>query len=197
MIMTIAATAAFFSPTTAQIYLPALNTLAETFNVFISQINLTVTTYMVLQGLSPMSFAAFSDTVGRRPAYLLCFTIFVATNVGLAMANSYLTLLVLRMIQSAGASVTIALIQAVMADVATSAERGKYMGYPIILTIVLPAAGPVIGGALTQNLGWTSIFWFLTICGGIVLMIIFIFFPETCRNIVGNGSIAPHHVYRT
>lgn len=42
-----AAIGAFFSPLTAQIYLPALVTLADEFNVTISQINLTVTTYMV------------------------------------------------------------------------------------------------------------------------------------------------------
>lgn len=43
-----AAIGAFFSPLTAQIYLPALNVLAAEFDVTVSQINLTVTTYMVL-----------------------------------------------------------------------------------------------------------------------------------------------------
>lgn len=42
-----AAMAAFFSPLTAQIYLPALNLLAKDFNITESQANLTVTTYMV------------------------------------------------------------------------------------------------------------------------------------------------------
>jgi hypothetical protein len=42
-----ASAAAFFSPLTAQIYLPALNLLAEDFQITSSQVNLTVTTYMV------------------------------------------------------------------------------------------------------------------------------------------------------
>jgi MFS family permease len=44
-------------------------------------------------------------------------------------------------------------------------------------------------GILAQYLGWRSIFWFLAIFGGTLLIIFAIFFPETCRNVVGNGSI--------
>lgn len=49
-----AAIGAFFSPLTAQIYLPALTILAQEFNVTVSQINLTVTTYMVCWGSCDM-----------------------------------------------------------------------------------------------------------------------------------------------
>lgn len=45
-----AAAGGFFSPFTAQIYFPALNVLASDFNVSITQMNLTVTAYMVSHG---------------------------------------------------------------------------------------------------------------------------------------------------
>jgi Na+/melibiose symporter-like transporter len=44
-------------------------------------------------------------------------------------------------------------------------------------------------GALAQFLGWRSIFYFLAIFGGVLFVIFLFFFPETCRNVVGNGSI--------
>jgi MFS family permease len=196
-IMAIASMAAFFSPLTAQIYLPALTTLADAFHVSDAQINLTLTTYMIFQGLTPMFFAGFADTAGRRPAYILCFTIYIATNIGLALTQTYTALLVVRMLQSAGCAVTIALNQAVLSDVATSAERGKYMGFTVLPNILAPALGPVIGGLLTQNLGWRSIFWFLTISASIVLIIMVCFYPETCRNVVDDGSVVPPRIYRT
>jgi len=55
--------------------------------------------------------------------------------------------------------------------------------------LVGPAIGPLIGGILSQFLGWRAIFWFLTIFAGVTVTIIILLFPETCRKVVGNGSL--------
>lgn len=101
------------------------------------------------------------------------------------------------MLQSAGSSTTVALCQAVVSDVITSAERGQYVGIVTVPIILAPALGPVIGGLLSQFLGWRWIFWFLTIIASIVVVIYALFMPETCRNIVDDGSVRPHPFYRT
>jgi MFS family permease len=93
------------------------------------------------------------------------------------------------MVQAVGCSATIALSIAVVADLATSAERGKFMGYATAGILFGPAFGPMIGGLLAQYLGWRSIFWFLAIYGGALLVLFIFLFPETCRKVVGNGSI--------
>ncbi|KAI1107867.1 major facilitator superfamily transporter [Jackrogersella minutella] len=192
-----AAIGAFFSPLTAQIYLPALNVLADEFHVTVSQINLTVTTYMIFQGLTPMFVGSLADTAGRRPAYFICFVIYICANIGCALAPSYPALLGLRMLQSAGSSTTVALCQAVVADIITSAERGHYVGYTSLPILLAPAVGPIIGGILSQFVGWRWIFWLLAILAGVVFVIHAFFLPETCREIVGDGSIRPHPAYRT
>jgi MFS family permease len=85
----------------------------------------------------------------------------------------------------------VALANAVVADLVTSAERGSYIGYASIGALVSPAFGPVIGGLLCQYLGWRSVFWFLTIYAGILTIIFVCILPETCRKVVGNGSVPP------
>ncbi|MDI1489411.1 MAG: hypothetical protein OHK93_008689 [Ramalina farinacea] len=182
---------AVFSTMTAQTYLPALKVLADDFHVSVSKINLTVTTYLIFQGITPMFIGSFADRMGRRPAYIICFVVYIAANIGLAVSRNYASLLAIRCLQAAGISGTQSLCQAVVADIVTSAERGQYVGFVTLSAILGPSLGPIIGGALTDGLGWRSIFWFLTICAGVILILMALFFPETCRPIVGDGSIRP------
>ncbi|CAG8933264.1 unnamed protein product [Penicillium salamii] len=190
-IVFMASWAGFFSPVSSQIYFPALNTLAKDLHVSNSLINLTLTSYMIFQGLSPMFIGDFADKAGRRPAYIVCFAIYIAANIGLALQNNYAALFVLRCLQSAGSSTTIALSSGVVSDVASASQRGSYMGFVTAGSLLGPSVGPVIGGLLAQYLGWRAIFWFLTIFAGAFLVPFLVFFPETARGIVGDGSLSP------
>lgn len=115
----------------------------------------------------------------------------MAANIGLAIQNTYAGLLVLRMLQSSGSSGTVALANALVSDLVTSAQRGSYISYASMGAMFGPAFGPVVGGLLNQYLGWRAIFWFLTIFAGVTFLLILVTLPETCRRVVGNGSIPP------
>lgn len=147
--------------------------------------------HQIFQGLSPMFIGDFADKAGRRPAYIVCFTLYIAANIGLALQSNYAALFVLRCLQSAGSSTTIALSSGVVSDVATASKRGSYMGFVTAGSLLGPSVGPVIGGLLAQYLGWRSIFWFLAIIAGAFLVPFLIFFPETARGVVGDGSLPP------
>ncbi|KAF4231748.1 hypothetical protein CNMCM6805_010337 [Aspergillus fumigatiaffinis] len=183
--------AGFFSPLSSSIYFPALDTIASSLKVSITKINLTVTTYLLLQGASPMLIAGFSDKVGRRPAYIICFTIYIAANIGLSLQNSYAALMVLRCIQSAGSSGTVALSNGLVGDMITSAERGSYIAFASIGLMLGPSLSPIIGGLISQYLDWHWIFWFLLILSSVFFAILLLFLPETCRKVVGDGSVPP------
>ncbi|KAF2162446.1 hypothetical protein M409DRAFT_37421 [Zasmidium cellare ATCC 36951] len=190
-LMLTASFAAIISPISSSIYLPAVNVLSRDLGVSISLINVTISTYLIFQGIAPSFTAALSENFGRRPAYMMCFVIYLGANIGLALQSDYAALVVLRCMQSSGSSGTIALGSAVVSDLATRAERGKYIGYASMGVTLGPALGPVIGGLLEHFLGWRSIFWFLTIFCGTFAIIIGVVFRETYRSIVGNGSIPP------
>ena len=144
-----------------------------------------------MQGIAPAFVGGFSDSSGRRPTYFICFIIYVAANIGLGIQNDYAALMVLRCLQSAGGSGTVALANAVVSDIVTSQERGVYVSYMSVAPQAGPSLGPIIGGLLGQYLGWHSVFWFLLICTGVVFVPVALFFPETCRNVVDDGSVPP------
>ncbi|KAI0052527.1 MFS general substrate transporter [Auriscalpium vulgare] len=189
--------AAVFSPLTANIYFPAIPKLTTEFHKSTELINLTVTVYMIMQGLAPMAWGTLSDRWGRRPMFIACMVLLSLSCVGLALVptSDYWLLLLLRGFQAAGSASTVALGAGVIGDISTPAERGGFMGIFSIGPMVGPSIGPVIGGILSQSLGWRSIFWFMCICSGICALAIALFLPETLRSIVGNGSIRPLRVY--
>ncbi|KAL6298706.1 MFS general substrate transporter [Sparassis latifolia] len=197
-IVGIAAFAGMFSPFTANIYLPAIPTIAKAFHKTIELINLTVTVYMIVQGISPMFWGTLSDRYGRRPMFLGCLLVLSLSCVGLALVptSAYWLLMLLRCLQAAGSASTVALGAGVIADVAAPYERGTYFGLWNIGPMVGPTIGPVLGGVLADGLGWRSIFWFMCIASALCLIVILLLLPETLRAIVGDGSIPPPRHYR-
>ena len=131
--------ASLLSPLSSQIYFPALEPIARDLHVSNTLVNLSISTYIILQGIAPTFSAQLSDTAGRRPVDLGGRVIFLAANIALGAQNSYPALLVLRCFQSAGSSGIAALSNAVAADVATPAERGSYVSFASALPMLATA----------------------------------------------------------
>ncbi|KNG80236.1 hypothetical protein ANOM_011379 [Aspergillus nomiae NRRL 13137] len=181
----------FLAPVAASMYFPALGPLARDMHVSSSKISLTITSFKIVEGVAPLLTASFSDQNGRRPVLLASVLIFIGSNVGLALQSSYAGLVTLRCFQALGSSNISLISNAAVADVVPRAERGRYMFYSSLGMNLGPALGPTLGGILTQFLGWRSIFWFLSIFSGVMLCVVMLFLRETCRAIVGNGSVSP------
>lgn len=157
-------------------------------------VNLTVTSYLIFQGLAPSLWGPVSDVKGRRIAYICTFIVFLGACIGLAETKNYATLTVLRCLQSTGSASTIAIGSGAIGDITTRSDRGGFMGIFQAGLLVPVAVGPVIGGALAGSLGWRAIFWFLTIYSGVFLILLVLLLPETLRSVVSNGSIRPSNL---
>ncbi|KAG1754839.1 major facilitator superfamily domain-containing protein [Suillus paluster] len=197
-IVVMASLAALFSPLTANVYFPAIPTIASAFHKSIESINLSVTVYMVLQGVSPMFWGTMADRIGRRPIFLACIIVLCLSCIGLAFVptSAYWLLMLLRCIQAAGSASTVALGAGVIGDIATPAERGGFFGLFTLGPQAGPTVGPIIGGVLADTLGWRSIFWFLCIMTAVCFAFMLAFLPETLRRLVGDGSVIPSPLYR-
>ncbi|CAF9907948.1 hypothetical protein IMSHALPRED_006539 [Imshaugia aleurites] len=179
------------SPLTATIYLPLLPLLARHFHVSIQAINLTITLYIVFQAISPLLFATASDSFGRRPILLFTYAVYTVASLGLALnKSSYAALLILRSVQSFGASAVLAIAYGVIADVCPPAERGGMQGPTLGAANLAVCLGPVIGGLVALGSGsYEWVFWALVIFGGSVFLFVGLGLPETARSIVGNGNV--------
>ncbi|QSZ30773.1 hypothetical protein DSL72_000331 [Monilinia vaccinii-corymbosi] len=188
--------AGLFSPLSSNIYFPALKEISLDLNVSLSLVSLTVTVYMIVQGLAPSFWGPISDTKGRRVTFMGTFSVYLAANIGLALTENFTTLMVLRAIQAAGSAATIAVGAGVIGDITTPKERGGLIGIFGGIRMLGQSIGPVFGGIITQYLGYHAIFWFLLGLGSLALLLILLLLPETLRSVAGNGSIILKGIHR-
>lgn len=117
-----------FSPLSSNIYFPALDTISKDLGVSATLTSLTITVYMIVQGIAPSLFGALSDSSGRRLTFTVSLVIYTAANLALAFTSNYAMLMVLRGVQAAGSAATISISAGVIADIACPQERGGFMG---------------------------------------------------------------------
>ena len=126
-IVSMVARGSFFSPLSANIYFPTLNSLSRDLKISNELLNLTLIS-LIFQGLAPTILGDLADLPGRRPAFIAGFIIYIGADIGLASQSNYAALFLLRCLQRTESSGMVALGNGVVADIASSGERGKYMG---------------------------------------------------------------------
>lgn len=106
---------------------------------------LTVTVYMIVQGLAPSFWGSFSDVLGRRGIFIGTFIVYIIANIALGVSDTYGELMAFRALQAAGSAATISIGMlhrispsqhilltcegaGVIGDITTSAERGSLVG---------------------------------------------------------------------
>lgn len=120
--------AASFSPLSSNIYFPAMDTISVALGVDSSLVALTITVYMVIQGIAPSFLGAFSDSWGRRLTFTITLAIYTIANFALAFTSNYPMLMALRGLQAGGSAATISISAGVIADIACPEERGRFIG---------------------------------------------------------------------
>ncbi|EGZ77051.1 MFS general substrate transporter [Neurospora tetrasperma FGSC 2509] len=186
----IIAVAGLFSPLSSNIYFPALGAIANVSHPCEQKGSKRV------QAFAPSFWGPLSDTCGRRVTFIGTFVVFLIANIALAFSKNFAMLMVFRAIQAFGSAATISVGGGVLGDVTTAKERGGYMaGFSAVRMFGL-SMGPVIGGIITEYLGFHAIFWFLFVLGSITLGAILLFLPETLRRVAGNGTVPLKGIHR-
>lgn len=136
-----------------------------------------VTIYLLTATITGVFYGKLSDIFGRRPMLLIGISVFLTGSVLCALAWNMESLIVFRGIQGVGAGAIFPISLAVIGDLFTPRERGKYQGLFGAVFGVSAIVGPLLGGWLTENLGWHWIFLVNLPIGVVALTIIYRFLP--------------------
>ncbi|KFA50000.1 hypothetical protein S40293_05966 [Stachybotrys chartarum IBT 40293] len=177
----IVALAGMTSSTGSSIFYPALHVVADDLGVTADVTNLSLAFYMLAMAVTPLWWSEYSESFGRRSIYLVSFTFFAIFSAIGAISVNISMLIVFRILMGGAAASVQAVGAGTVADIWEPKERGKAMGVCMLGPLCGPGIAPIIGGALTQAFGWRSTQWYLTVFGGVQILLILFFLPETLQ----------------
>jgi EmrB/QacA subfamily drug resistance transporter len=103
--------------------------------------------------------AALGDRFGRRRMFCVGLGLFTAASAAAALSPSIGALIGVRALQGAGAAIVMPLTLTLISEAFPAEKRGAAIGLWGGITGLAVAAGPVVGGAVVDGIGWSWIFW--------------------------------------
>ncbi len=157
----------------------ALRTLGHDLHSSISQIQWVVTGYLLsLAAVIPVTGWA-ARRYGARRVYMVSLVLFTVGSGLCAVASTTTTLVLFRVLQGAGGGMIMPVGQLIMAQVAGPQRMGRVMGIVSMPAMLAPILGPVVGGAILQNLHWSWIFLVNLPVGAVALVAAWRTIPHT------------------
>jgi EmrB/QacA subfamily drug resistance transporter len=118
-----------------------------------------VTIYLLTSTISTPFWGKLSDLYGRKPIFMIGIVIFLAGSALSGLSQDMTQLILFRGIQGIGAGSLFPVALAIIGDLFSPAERGKYQGLFGAVFGLAFIVGPLVGGFLTENVSWHWIFY--------------------------------------
>lgn len=178
LLLSLAAMAAV-APLATDTYLPAFTDMAADLDASASQVQLTMTTFLVGVAVGQLGIGILSDRYGRRPLLLLGTLLALLAGIGTGLAPSLGILLLARFLQGLGGAAGMVLGRAVIADLTHGITTARALGLVMAIQGIAPVVAPIMGGLLVGPIGWRGIMYVVAGFTALLLAMIVFFVPES------------------
>jgi len=137
----------------------ALPRMQQDLHANLAALQWTVNSYGIAFAAGIITAAALGDRFGRRRVFILGLLLFTLSSAACALAPDVTALIVARTVQGLGAAVVLPLSLTILTTAFPPQRRGLIVGIYGGLAGLAVAAGPLVGGAVTESLNWHWIFW--------------------------------------
>lgn len=158
-----------FIPLSTDLYLPALPSMVEHFNVSVNLLNLTLTLFFVFYSAGILLWGPLSDKYGRKPVLLAGLVLYTIASLFCANAANIYQLIIFRVFQAVGCSAAGAVSMAIVKDAYNNRTREVVLALVQSMVMIGPAVAPVIGALLLRFTSWRGVFLTLAAAGLLAL----------------------------
>jgi EmrB/QacA subfamily drug resistance transporter len=158
-ILGLTSTAYFMVVLDALVVITALPSMQRDLHVGLSSLQWTVNAYGIAFAAGIISAAALGDRLGRRRVFNAGVALFTLASAACALAPNVSLLIAARTIQGLGGAVVLPLSLTILTSAFPAERRGTIVGIYGGLAGLAVAAGPLVGGGVTEGIDWHWIFW--------------------------------------
>src|SRR5262245_46068621 len=170
-----------FGPVATDMYVPSMPDIGQLLAASTSQVQLTLSAYLVGFAVGQIIYGPASDRWGRKPTLLTALALFCAGSLACAMAPTIETLVAARAVQALGGSGAIVLPRAIVRDLYTGERAGRELSRIGAIMSFAPVIAPVIGGIVQSGFGWRANFFIIVAVGLFAAVVAWRSMPETYR----------------
>ncbi|HEY3733540.1 MAG TPA: MDR family MFS transporter [Streptosporangiaceae bacterium] len=149
----------------------------------LSHLSWVVTAYILASTASTPLWGKLGDQYGRKIFFQASIVIFLAGSILAGLSASMLELIVFRAVQGIGGGGLIIGAQAIVGDVVSPRERGRYQGIFGSVFGVTSVVGPLVGGFFVQHLSWRWVFYINLPIGAVALVVTAVVLPATATRV--------------
>ncbi len=162
------------APLATDMYLPAMERIAESFGAEPFHMQLTLSAFFVAFSFGQLVYGPLSDTFGRKIPALFGIAIFALASLALNFTDDIAVFIALRFVQALGGCAGVVIARAVINDTFGVKDAAAAFALMMVVGSLAPMLAPTLGSFVENTFGWRFIFDVLAFCG--VLLWLFVFF---------------------
>ena len=160
------------------LYTPSLPEIAIDLKAAYSDVQLTMTSYLLGYAVSQLIYGPLSDRFGRRPIMLIGAFTFVIGSLICMLSGDIQLLIGGRFVQGLGACAGAVISSAAVRDAFPASEQGKVFAKMNIAFAIAPGIGPVVGTFIARYANWHVNFLVLLVLSIVLLLFVYWFFSR-------------------
>src|SRR4051812_24601594 len=170
---------ALITPLAVHLFFPVIPAVKVALGLSDAYAQLTFSIALFGMAFATLIYGTLSDRYGRRPVLLSGLALFLFGSVVSLIAETAHALVIGRLIQAIGAGCALTLVRAIARDAYRAEQLVKAIAYLTMFGTLGPMISPIIGGALTDTLGWRSVFGFALAAGAAITLTVYLAMYET------------------